>query len=135
MDNLVAFTNRNTQGIYHTKVYANGQSVSECKICIDDTHTVWSITVWRTHPAFHQKGYGKFALRATIMLLLATYGVPEKIEYIWNGANAYVLDWMKRHFDPVSKLPIAVQKYEAADDWDAHIYILNKQKVLRYFNL
>ena len=60
---------------------------------------------------------------------------PDKIEYIWNGANQYVYDWMTHHFDPISKCPIAVQKYASEDDWDSHVYILNVEKVLKYFEI
>ena len=64
--------------------------------------------------------------------MLAEKGEPQYFEYVWNGQNQYVMDWLKEHFDPVCKLPLAVQKYSDADDWEAHIYKLNKQKVLDF---
>lgn len=54
---------------------------------------------------------------------------------IWNGYNQYVFDWMTNHFDPVSMLPIEVQKYASGDDWLAHVYRLDTRKFMRYFDV
>lgn len=35
----------------------------------------------------------------------------------------------------VCNCPIAVQKTQTGDDWDSHIYTLNKNKVLDYFKV
>ena len=60
------------------------------------------------------------------------FGIPAHIEYIWNGQNQYVYDWLKKNFDAVCKCPIAAQKTQPGDDWDSHIYELDCNKVLRF---
>ena len=80
-------------------------------------------------------GYGYKTMKHIVSNLCTKYGRPDKIRYIWNGANEYVMEWMKRHFTPVSLLPLAVQKYSEKDDWEAHIYILDRNKFLEYFGI
>ena len=63
------------------------------------------------------------------------HGAPDTVEYIWNGANQYVFDWLEENFGALSKCPIAVQKYASDDDWKSHIYILNREKFLKYFGV
>ena len=85
--------------------------------------------------AGNNKGYGKATLKACLDEIYKKHGLPKRIEYIWNGTNSYVLDWLNKHFGAISKCPIAVQKYASEDDWDSHIYILNKDKFLNYFEI
>ena len=74
-------------------------------------------------------------LNKILQYLYRAYGKPSNIEYIWNGTNEYVFDWLVTHFNAVCKCPIAVQKTQADDDWSSHIYELNVNKVLKYFKL
>ncbi len=136
MNNAVAFTKYDKKiGIYQTQVYLRQSQVAECKICVNKNTNTWSITSWYTRPENQKHGYGVFAMRATLKTMLRDQGYPQNIEYVWNGANQYVMDWLTRHFSPVSKLPVAVQKYQEIDDWDAHIYILNREAIIKYFDV
>lgn len=107
--------------------------VCECKVSVDKS--LWTISSWFTKPGYKGKGIGKNTMKTTLNHILKTYGVPEKIEYIWNGANSYVLEWLEKNFDAVCTCPIAVQKLLTEDDWSSHIYELNAKKVLSYFEL
>lgn len=98
----------------------------------DDT---WTISSWYTSKNYKHQGIGKKTLQTVLAKVYSMTSKPDKIEYIWNGANQYVYDWMIHHFDPINKCPIAVQKYESEDDWDSHVYILNVEKVLQYFEI
>jgi hypothetical protein len=60
------------------------------------------------------------------------FDIPNHIEYIWNGQNQYVYDWLVKNFDAVCECPIAVQKTQPGDDWDSHIYELDCNKVLSF---
>lgn len=107
--------------------------VSSCRINI--TGKTWTISSWYTAKDRKHNGYGKHVLQTAMQNAYAETGHPDKVEYIWNGANQYVYDWMSKHFEPVSKCPLAVQKYTSGDDWESHIYILNVEKVLNYFEI
>lgn len=107
--------------------------ISSCRINI--TGKTWTISSWYTAKDRKHNGYGKHVLQTAIQNAYAKTGHPDKVEYIWNGANQYVYDWMSKHFEPVSKCPLAVQKYASGDDWESHIYILNVEKVLNYFEI
>ena len=63
------------------------------------------------------------------------YGLPKEVDYVWNGSNDYVIEWLNKHFGAISKCPIAVQKNSFDDDWDSHVYVLNRVKFLNYFQL
>ena len=78
-------------------------------------------------------GFGKVTMKTLIDRLIYMYGEPSIIEYIWNGANEYVLDWITKEFNAVCQCPIAVQKTQTDDDWSSHMYTLDKDKVLKYF--
>ena len=62
--------------------------VCECKVSVDKS--LWTISSWFTKPGYKGKGIGKNTMKTTLNHILKTYGIPEKIEYIWNGANSYV---------------------------------------------
>lgn len=107
--------------------------VSSCRINI--TEKTWTISSWYTAKDQKHNGYGKHVLQTAMQNAYFKTGRPDKVEYIWNGANQYVYDWMSKHFEPVSRCPLAVQKYASCDDWESHIYILNVEKVLNYFGI
>ena len=121
--------------IYITKLHDELKKVCECKVCVNKSHDAWSISAWYTSTSYMHKGYGKETLKHILEDMYEELGIPSKIEYIWNGSNQYVMDWLERNFDPVCKLPLAVLKNQEADDWDAHIYVLNRDKVIKYFNI
>lgn len=119
-----------TVNTYEAKAIIDGKQICWCSVSMhDDT---WRITSWYTEPQYAHQGYGTMTLSYCIKQMLAERSIPKQIEYVWNGQNQYVMDWLKEHFDPVCKLPLAVQKYSDADDWDAHIYRLNIDKVLGF---
>ena len=108
----------------------DGSRISHCKISTNNTS--WSITEWYTTHNYMHQGYGKIVLRKAVQELIKR-GKPTEIRYVWNGANEYVMNWLIKHFDPVSILPLAVQKVTQEESWESHIYVLNKEKFLRYF--
>lgn len=130
IDEKIEIHQDKTKDYLVTTLTVNDEKVCTCKITLSDKQ--WSIVSWYTDKAHMHKGYGFKTMKAAVGFLLA-YDEPDKIRYIWNGANEYVMDWMKRHFTPVSMLPLAVQKYSEADSWEAHIYVLDKNKFLQYF--
>lgn len=106
-----------------------------CSCQVNFTGNTWTISSWYTSKKYKHQGIGKKTLQTALVKVYSITSKPDKIEYIWNGANQYVYDWMIHHFDPISKCPIAVQKYASEDDWDSHVYILNVEKVLQYFEI
>ncbi|MBO5389166.1 MAG: GNAT family N-acetyltransferase [Lachnospiraceae bacterium] len=102
---------------------------------ISSTNNTWTITGWYIDEEYQNKGLGKELLHNSFTYLYNLFGTPNKIDYIWNGTNEYVIEWLRSNFSPISKCPIAVQKTQADDDWESHIYTLDKDKVLIYFNI
>lgn len=109
----------------------NRELVSKCKINTD-IHK-WTISEFFTEKQFMHMGFGKVTMKTLIDRLIYMYGEPSIIEYIWNGANEYVLDWITKEFNAVCQCPITVQKTQTDDDWSSHMYTLDKDKVLKYF--
>ena len=116
--------------MYEANAYLGEDHVCRCDISVDSG--VWQITSWYTEKNFMHRGYGKKTLFHLLSYLRKEFGVPGSIEYVWNGANQYVMDWLKENFAPVSKLPLSVMKYSDVDDWLAHIYILDRDKVMEF---
>ena len=118
-----------------TNIVINGEEISKCKINRDTENSGrWIISSWFTLDKYQHQGYGKAVLKEALEKMMAEYGSPTTIEYIWNGVNQYVFDWLNK-FDAVCKESLAVAKNECNDTWDAHIYILNSSKVLEYAGL
>ena len=106
-----------------------------CSLVINnDLGGKWTITSWYTKEGYMNKGYGTQLMRHAVKMMYEWYGKPYQIEYVWNGANQYVYDWLER-FDPVCKCPLAVLKMQNDDEWDAHIYLLDVDKFLDYFGV
>ena len=120
---------------FYTYAYLDDIKVCECKIDVNKRSNTWTISSWYTTEEYKHRGYGTLTLQECLSKIREVYGAPAKVEYIWNGANAYVLEWLNEHFGAVSKCPIAVQKYNSEDDWESHIYTLNTQKFTEYFKL
>ena len=108
----------------------NNQRMSYCKINRDNNNA-WTISEWFTDKNHLHQGYGKQVLTSLLHEMYENFGRPSEVKYIWNGANEYVMDWLKR-FDPVCMLPITAMKYSEIDKWEAHVYTLNTDKILRY---
>lgn len=126
-------TETNTNGICGI-LNIDGIDICKCKMYTNEQNT-WTISAWYTLKDYLHQGYGSITLKNTVQEMYNTFGQPEKIEYVWNGANNYVYDWLSKNFGAISKCPIAVQKYANDDDWDSHIYTLNLEKFLKYFDL
>lgn len=107
--------------------------VSKCVMSADKSN--WRISAWYTKEECFGQGLGKKCMKELVHHIYSILGRPECIEYIWNGQNDYVYEWMERHFSPVSKCPIIVQKYQAEDDWDSHVYKLDVNAFLKYFEV
>ena len=112
----------------------DGIDVCKCRMYTNESN-VWTISAWYTLKDFLHQGYGSITLKNTVQEMYTRFGTPAKIEYVWNGANDYVYNWLSKNFGAISKCPIAVQKYANDDDWDSHIYTLNLEKFLNYFDL
>lgn len=97
----------------------------------------WTISAWYTHQDEQRhSGFGKQVMKEALAACLSGgQALPDSIDYIWNGANEYVLDWMVKHFDAVCTCPLAVQKKAPDDDWQSHIYHLDAKKLFCYFGL
>lgn len=116
------------------------QPVCICKINVSGSQTgaktKWTISRWYTKTEYRNQGIGKQTLKCMLNYLCQKYDKPDSIEYIWDGKNEYVGDWLRKYFDAECKCSIAVQKmHEAEDDWDSHVYNLQTDKVLAYFEL
>ena len=98
----------------------------------DDELNTWVIPAWFTEDGYKKRGIGTAVLASALRDMRGAFGIPDQIEYIWNGQNQYVYDWLVKNFDAVCKCPIAVQKTQPGDDWDSHIYELDCNKVLRF---
>lgn len=101
----------------------------------DKAGNVWTISEWFVSDCFQHKGYGRRILDAALTKMFEMFGEPFEIQYVWNGQNEYVFEWLKKNFTPISTCPIAIQKTQSDDDWSSHIYKLQKEKVLKYFEL
>lgn len=112
----------------------DSKEVCECQLSVEPDNT-WTISSWFTKNGYGGKGIGKSTMNKLFAYVAQTHGIPEKIEYIWNGTNGYVLKWLERNFDAICTCPIAVQKLMTEDDWSAHVYALDTKKVLNYFGL
>ena len=105
-------------------------TVCECKISI--SNNVWSISEWFTSHVYKNRGYGTQTMQYAVKMLYDNYGMPEGVRYNWNCVNEYVFEWLKRHFDPKPLVP-EYERFTGEDTWDAHIYILDKNKFIKYF--
>ena len=117
------------------KLMTEDIEVCRCEISVAKRTGTWNISEWFTNSKFMHQGIGKETMRRTLHYCMDTYGNPASITYTWNGANEYVIKWLEKEFDAFCTCPIAVQKTQADDDWDSHVYDLNKEKVLKYFEL
>ena len=113
------------------EAFIKNEKVCECRINVEEN--IWSVSSWYTKKEFLNQGYGFATMKYLILFLEKHKCLPDKIQYIWNGSNKYVLDWMVKHFDAENICPVAVQKYASDDDWESHIYVLDKNKFFDYF--
>lgn len=111
------------------------KTVCYCKVNNSKASHTWTIVAWFTNGDMRGEGIGKKTLGHAISCLYEKTGIPKEIKYIWNGENSYVLEWLEKHFDAECLCPMAVQKKQADDDWESHIYNLNVEKTLAYFEV
>ena len=111
----------------------DGKPVCKCKVDYDTNG--WCISSWYTGKEYMHKGFGRKTLASVLADLYELTGKPDQIQYIWNGANDYVGEWLERNFNARSTCPIEVQKSSWDDSWDSHVYVLDVGKVLKYFNI
>lgn len=122
-----------TKGKLKTYMFDGKLKVGHCTISVKEQ--TWTITGWYINGDYQHKGLGKELLSNSLHYLRNNIGYPESVEYIWNGSNEYVMDWLESNFNPISKCPLAVQKYSSDDDWMSHVYTLNREAFLAYFNI
>lgn len=104
--------------------------VCECKISL--FNNTWSISEWFTNSEYKNQGYGTKTMKYAVQMLVDQYGKPKSVRYNWNCVNEYVFEWLSRHFDPKPLIP-EYERFTGEDTWDAHIYILDKDKFVNYF--
>lgn len=95
----------------------------------------WMISEWFVNHDYQHQGLGTELFRESINYLSSNFPYPDKIEYVWNGANQYVYDWLQKKFSPVSQCPMTIQKFNADDDWLSHVYELDKKSLYDYFGV
>ena len=117
------------------EAFLENKTVSYCKVNNNNTIHIWTIVLWFTNEGLRGQGVGKKTLAHAISNLYEKTGKPNEIKYIWNGTNSYVLEWLERNFDAECSCPIAIQKKQADDDWESHIYDLDVEKTLAYFEI
>lgn len=128
------FIFKNDNGTCSAALDINGENVCLCKIDYSADST-WTVSSWYTEKSFCNKGYGRKTMEFLLRNMVSLLGLPSEVNYIWNGKNQYVFDWMERNFDAVSSCPLAVQKNQSDDDWESHVYVLSRNKFLSYFEL
>lgn len=119
----------------HIKCFARLADENICKCQIGIEKGVWTISAWFTKEEYKHQGIGKETMQYILRYMFETFGAPEEIDYIWNGTNQYVYDWIHNCFDAYCKCPIAIQKTQSDDDWSSHVYVLNHQKIFQYFKI
>lgn len=115
--------------------YELNEEICQCTCYTNDKGKEWVITKWFVNPGHQHKRYGFEILQKALSELTTRYGSPRKITYIWNGVNNYVLEWLQKRFDAECLCPLVILKTQAEDNWESHVYQLNKEKVLTYFEL
>ena len=140
---ITSLGNKKLPFLYETSVsgnrlvtYAkyNGEAIGHCSISANSNKD-WMISEWFVDDNFQKQGIGRELFKRSCECLVENFGYPDKIEYIWNGTNQYVFDWLQKNFAPVSMCPISVQKYSSDDDWLSHVYALDKDTFLEYFGI
>lgn len=134
-DHICLYLQEKAKGIVECKAFLDYEEICFCKVNTDSDEESWTISSWFTNENMQGKGIGKKTLANVLLALYLKNGTPKKIQYIWNGTNKYVLEWMERHFDAECSCPVAVLKLQADDDWESHIYNLDVDKVLKYFEI
>lgn len=124
-----------SHGIAYASYEEKVQKACVCKVGYGNSGSSWVISSWFTEEAYQNQGLGRMVLQRVLIRLYEKFGEPDTIEYIWNGANGYVLEWMEKHFDAKCLCPLVVQKTQAGDDWLSHVYDLDVGKVLSYFKV
>ena len=116
--------------------FIKNKPIGKCKI--DTYKNKWSITEWFVDHDFQNMGVGRRMMRALLKHLSKIYGLPQKVEYIWNGTNRYVMDWLEDNFDAKCiELPAVLKQTEESgeDTVLSHVYDLNVAKIIEYFEL
>ena len=109
------------------------KQITESLISVNTKQKVMTISSWHTEEKYQHHGYGTENLKEIVKNAVYCFGNPEKVKYIWNGANEYVLEWLKDNFDARCLEDINVIKNSVEDSWNNHIYILDTKKFLDYF--
>ncbi|MCQ2979606.1 MAG: GNAT family N-acetyltransferase [Clostridia bacterium] len=120
-----------------SKEIIDDKVVGKCAINIKEEKegVIWEISSWYVDNDYQNQGIGRKLLKRCLNEAKEKFGIPSKIDYVWNGTNHYVYDWLEKNFNPVIATPISVLKYQEEDDWLSHIYHLNTKKVLEYFEI
>lgn len=122
-------TMRETSNCYVVNYINDGDIIGRLTVSKDKNAAKIAITGWYVNSSHQHQGIGKALLKE----LFANICVDniKQIEYIWNGANAYVGEWLKK-FNAVSHCPLNVLKTLGEDTWESHIYTLDREKFLSY---
>ena len=110
-------------------IYKLEYNFGDCKISVDGN--VWTISSWHVSEEFRNSGLGTRMLKSLVLEIIEKAGEPDEVRYIWNGQNAYVKKWLDR-FDARCMVDVNVAKKCPDDDWESHMYVLNKELFLEY---
>lgn len=134
-NNIVFRMEKSLKGSIMCEALLGSKIVCSCKVNFNLQDHTWTIAAWFTNEDMQGQGIGKQTLAHTLSCLYQNTGIPQKIKYIWNGMNPYVLEWLERHFDAKCSCPMAIQKKQPDDDWESHIYDMDVSKTLMYFGI
>lgn len=128
-------TNSNNRVVSEALSNQTHKPIGHITISVNTKKNSWMISEWFVDKEYQNRGIGKNLFKQSLNYLNQHFPLPSKVEYIWNGANQYVFDWLQKNFAPVSQCPIFVQKYCTEDDWSSHIYTLDVRAVFSYFEI
>lgn len=95
----------------------------------------WGIKEWFVEDGYKRKGIGKQMMKLLMEDLLKDTGKPVEVIYTWNGENEYVYDWLIRNFNAVCQEDLNVLKNDSKFGWKAHLFKLDTNLVLKYFDI
>ncbi len=110
-------------------IYKLEYNFGDCKINVE--RNLWTISSWHVSEEYRNTGLGTRMLKSLVKEIMEKSGTPDEIRYIWNGQNAYVKKWLDR-FQAKCMDDVNVAKKAPDDDWEPHMYVLNREMFMEY---
>lgn len=119
---------------YTGQIYDGYTEIGHARVISEGSK--WTITQWYINSDYMKKGYGRLLMRSVLRSMCNETDIrPTEVEYIWNGVNKYVHEWLERNFNATCKVNEWASKGSAEDDWSNHIYRLDANLFRNYFEL